>query len=299
MKSASDNAKSNEPTKRELRENLWEAFFNEAAMPDPGNELNRHKAAIEQIHLIRELSKEDRSEKERLRMFEMAMQCWSLLAAEIGDWFMSQLDIVGIPNSVPSGLDPSGPSGRVLLEGMLSVQEANRGSPLHRRALDPASIFLPRPQALQLLEALEALDAGEVRPLFQATATGRHGDTKTWDDMRNRALEHVAFLVGQGVKKGIARARVGAAMKNVSVNTLKTWERTAIVNPPILCGIELANKAGDLAVMLQSNPKYAEIGSGKSIDAGQWAKLKELTQEEDLLTFGARYATANGRRHNS
>ena len=113
--------------------------------------------------------------------------------------------------------------------------------------------------------------------------------------MRHRALEHIAFLVGQGVGKGKAQKRVGDLMGGVSVNTLKGWEKNAGIDARYQIG--LAEKAGKLSLLLAGNPDYAKIGSGNAIDGYEAAKLQDLT-EEDPSAFGAKYSEKHGHRHN-
>jgi hypothetical protein len=114
--------------------------------------------------------------------------------------------------------------------------------------------------------------------------------------MRQRALEHVAFLVGQGVTKGSALDRVGECT-GVSPNTLKGWEKIAKARRPAWLQIELAEKAGELSIKLLSDPDFAKIGSGNTMDGYEFAKLEDLTKE-DLATFGMRYSERHGHRHN-
>ena len=287
-KSSSGSPNTNEPTNTELRENLWESYFKNSVPPD---EMGRHVGAIEMLHAIRDrLNNAGTTQEHRLNGVALALGVWSLLAAEIGAWIIEELGKSEWPLPEP---DDSGKSERVKLLGMLTLQEAV-GSPLHRKSLDPSTIFLPQWQALKLIEALAALDQGEVRPLFEPKATGRHGGAK-WDDMRHRALAHIAFLVGQGVGKGKAQKRVGDLMGGVSVNTLKGWEKNAGIDARYQIG--LAEKVGKLSLLLPGNPDYAKIGSGNAIDGYEAAKLKELT-EEDLAAFGARYRREYGNRHN-
>lgn len=292
MKKTSNGCNANAPTNAELRENLWEAYFGRADTAVPPDEMGRHVGAIEMLHAIRDrLNNAGTTQEHRLNGVAVALGVWSLLAAEIGAWIIEELGKSEWPLSEP---DDSGKSERVKLLGMLTLQEAV-GSPLHRKSLDPSTIFLPRWQALKLIEALAALDQGEVRPLFEPKATGRHGGAK-WDGMRHRALEHIAFLVGQGVGKGRAQKRVGDQM-GVSTNTLKGWDRSMSTSLEAQHQIGLAKRAGKLSVQLSSDPNYAKIGSGNAMDGHEAAKLRDLT-EEDLSAFAAKYSEEYGRRHN-
>src|SRR4051794_32160714 len=104
---------------------------------------------------------------------------------------------------------------------------------------DATPVLLPRRLFICLKDALEALDKGEVHPVFKPTAEGRHGESWTWDKMRARAVEHIVFLHGQGVQPRIARQRVGAAMK-VPPETLRKWEQDQSLG----ANVESARKAG-------------------------------------------------------
>ena len=288
MKKNSDSA--TEPTNADLRDNLWEAYFKRSGRADPSDGLARHVGAIEQLHVLREFNK-TAAQEDRLFGVTMALELWSLMASEIGEWIIQELKQSGV--SLPQPDDPADLE-RAKLKYILSLQEASRGPPQHRQSLDPATFFMPRWQALKLIEALEALDEGEVRPLFQPGATGRHSSPKRWDEMRYRALEHVAFLVGQGVGKGDAQKRVGENMK-APWNTLKDWEKRASAQTAVQRRLDLAKRAGKLAVILSDDPDYAKAGK---MDAHEAAKLDDLANVEDLAAFGARYFAAYGHRHN-
>jgi hypothetical protein len=293
-KASSGSPNTNEPTNTELRENLWEPYFKRSGYPVPPDDLTRHLGAIEQLHSIRDILVNNAvtQEQHRLSGVAMALEVWSLLAAEIGAWIIDELGKSGWPLPEPDDLAKNE---RAKLYGMLLAQETGRRVPLHQGAFDPVTFFLPRWQALKLMEALLALDEGEVRPLFEPADKGRHGEAKQWDDMRQRALEHIAFLVGQGFGKGKAQKRVGDQMGGVSTNTLKDWENGASIEARRQ--IEIAKRAGELSVLLSSDPNYAKVGSGNAMDGFEAAKLEDLTKE-DLSAFGARYSEKHGHRHN-
>src|SRR3954464_14028714 len=100
--------------------------------------------------------------------------------------------------------------------------------------------------------------------------------------MRARAVEHVMFLHGQGVKLRIARQRVDTAMK-VSPETLRPWERDESLG----ANIEATRKAGAYKAQLEINPKHCE-DDGHSVDAHALALFIAL-RDEPLAAFGERY----------
>jgi hypothetical protein len=77
---------------------------------------------------------------------------------------------------------------------------------------------------LPLIHALEALNAGEVDPLFHPERKGRRGKAYRLDGLRAMAIQHVYFLVGCGEKKHVALKNVANKL-NVEVETIRTWEK--------------------------------------------------------------------------
>ena len=131
-----------------------------------------------------------------------------------------------------------------------------------------------------------------MHPVFRPTAEGRHDEPWTWDKMRARAVEYVAFLHGQGVQLRIARQRVGAAMK-VAPETLRQWERDQSVG----ANVETAREAGAYKARLEINPKHCE-DDGQSVDAHALA-LFIAFRDEPLVAFGERYRQRFGPRHHT
>src|SRR5262249_52933903 len=75
-----------------------------------------------------------------------------------------------------------------------------------------------------LSRALEALNAGEVDPLFHPERTGRRGKPHQLDGLRAMAIGHVYFHMGSGEKKHVALENVAEKLK-VSVETIRSWEK--------------------------------------------------------------------------
>ena len=83
--------------------------------------------------------------------------------------------------------------------------------------------FLPSDLASQATMGLQALDMGEIQPLFQKTVTGKHGLPYTLAYTRLRALEHVEFRRGcEGLTDEKALEHV-AEEYGVGLNTVKAW----------------------------------------------------------------------------
>ncbi|MCJ2043063.1 hypothetical protein MKK58_00640 [Methylobacterium sp. J-078] len=161
---------------------------------------------------------------------------------------------------------------------------------LHHKGIDPVALMLPRWVAQAIADGFDGLAQGQTLPIFQAAPSTKKGDAYTWDKMRLRAVQHVAFLVGSGSTKKSAQNRVELATK-IKAGTLRDWETDLKKGYLEKFQIEWARKAGELSVILEYNPKYAEA-DGNTIDVNVHAILLE-TQREPLSTFGLRYRSHN------
>lgn len=160
------------------------------------------------------------------------------------------------------------------------------GGAVHREAVDPVAVMLPRWLAKSISDGLEALHRGEVQPIFQPTTGGQHGQAFTWEKMRLRAVQHVAFFSGTGSTKKSARQRVELATK-IKSDTLRDWEIDLKKKPLERFMIEWARRAGELSLVLEHTPDYAK-SDGNSMDGDAYAVLLEL-KREPLGAFGLRY----------
>ncbi|MEH2569652.1 hypothetical protein [Bradyrhizobium sp. AZCC 2289] len=270
------------PIKAERRNELWEAYLRPVDVPsDP---LERHKTALEKLHLLKalhlsEVGSDDVDKTKRI--LANAFPLWSLISAEIGEWILSCI------HDVTGGVPDGDLYDRVRLGSLLKMQEAASGPPTHRDALDPATVIIPRQFLLEITDALLALDRGEVRPIFEHRVTGEHGAPHAWSTARTLALEHVAFLVGQGVKKGIAQARVGAAI-GASKGTLEDWEKKEKQTNGFDETWRVAKEAGALSIAATRSP---------TMDSHVLYKMNQL-QSGTLRTFGEHYKKHFGSRHN-
>jgi hypothetical protein len=94
-----------------------------------------------------------------------------------------------------------------------------------RRVLAALLPYMPGlPRALDLAEGLEGLNFGEALPLVTPVKDGKHASHYTLAKLKLRALCHVAFQCGQGVKKYIAIECVADAY-GCGADTVENWER--------------------------------------------------------------------------
>jgi hypothetical protein len=266
-------------------ERLWESIFEFVGQPFPENDAKKHHAALEHIHVLISMLADPSCKDHKDKIVAWILEIFQLIAVDIGKPLMEVIK----PDDIP--LD------RIRLLFLLNYQ-AQCITPTHRDDLDPTAVLLPRGLLNELIHSLKALNKGEVSAMLEPNAVSRHGDAYSWDLARIRAIEHVAFLVGQGVSKGVAQRRVAAAMRKVSWETLKSWEKQAKSDLSASREIASAEDAGRLSVTFATNPSFGLPGSGDKLDATVLAKLHEL-QRESLFEFGARYAEEFGQRHNS
>jgi hypothetical protein len=160
------------------------------------------------------------------------------------------------------------------------------GGALHQKGIDPVPVLLPRWVAQAVLDGFDGLAHGETQPIFQAAPSTRKGDAYTWNKMRLRAVQHVAFLVGYGSTKKSAQQRVSLAT-NIKVGTLRDWETDFKKGPVEKFQIQWAKGAGELSAVLEHNPNYAS-SDGNSLDGSAYALLLDM-QREPLGEFGRKY----------
>lgn len=268
---------------------LWDAFVLGLSSGPSGED--RLESALRLLRACRHIFEEATAasdEDRALGALNHGRAIWTLIAVEAADW------LVDTP-----GLDVANESrwserARAVLIGQLYFA-TTAIPPTHRAAIDPVPVMLPKWLFSRLVDAMEALDKGEVHPIVQPAAGGRHDAPWTWDMMRARALEHVAFLHGQGVALQIARRRVGAAMK-VAAATLRAWEtecRRSVYN--LNARIATARDAGDIKARRDQG---GDETPSESADANALALLQSV-QEESLSEFAARYRERFGQRHHT
>ncbi|WP_267428623.1 hypothetical protein [Methylobacterium sp. GC_Met_2] len=275
-----------EAWKKARLDELWDSYLPTSA--DEGANESRSIRAIEAIASARgdwEAARAQHDIVGAIVATSRARMLWQLLSIEIGGWIAE--DDVGNTALERASLLGS----RFELKGNLT-SHSEAGPHPHRPAVDPVPVLLPRWVLTELRTALAALDEGETHDIVRPIATGRHGNAWSQDQMRAGALEHVAFLHGQGQTKKIAQQRVAAQM-NVPATTLRDWERDILLRG----GCEAAFEAGKLKIIFDDNPNYAE-GDGKSVDSSALARLVQFRSGPSLADFGKAYREKFGDRHN-
>jgi hypothetical protein len=280
-----------EAWKMARRDELWDAYVHKVPEIDlPAGTQDRALQAVEMLRLLHSVYNDafDANDVD-LAMHTAARGrvVWQLLTYEFGDWLLDG----PLPNISVAQPEEWEGFERVALQYILRIHEELGPHP-HRPALDPVSVQIPRWLLQKLAGALEALGDGEVQDMVRPTVAGRHGNAWSWDRMRSGALEHVAFLQGQGQTKKVAQQRVAARM-GIPPTTLRDWER----DDGLRNGCEAAYEAGKLKIIFEDDPKYAE-SDGRSVDSSALARLVKFRSEPSLADFAAAYREKFGRRHN-
>jgi hypothetical protein len=270
---------------------LWDAYVLKVPDVDLSDRAqDRVVLAVEMLRMLRTLYEEAEQAGDEDRAMHAAARgrmVWQLLSLEFGDWL---LDGAGLSRSLTQAEGWDGQE-RAALKFILLIHEELGPHP-HRPAVDPVPVLLPRLLLQNLAGALEALDDGEVQDVVRPAVAGRHGNAWSWDRMRAGALEHVAFLHGQGQTKKVAQQRVAARM-GIPATTLRDWERDGAIKG----GYEAAFEAGKLKIIFEDEPKYAE-GDGRTVDSSALARLHRFKSELSLADFGQAYKAKFGSRHN-
>lgn len=275
-----------EAWKKARLDELWESYL--PALADEGANEPRAIRAIEAIASARRDWEAAQAQQDIVGVVMAtgrARMLWQLLSIEVGDWIAD--DRLGLSPLQPGSLLGS----RYELADNLA-RHSESGPHPHRPAVDPVPVLLPRWVLIELRAALAALDEGETLDIVRPVASGRHGSAWSQDLMRATALQHVAFLHGQGQTKKVAQQRVAARM-NIPATTLRDWER----DEALKSGCEVAYEAGKLKNILDDDPKYAE-GDGNSVDSGVLARLIQFRSDPSLAEFGRAYREKFGDRHN-
>lgn len=277
-----------EDWKRARLDELWEAYLPGALKDDSSGEKSKLITCIEAIFHARSDHRFAKNRNDSLTMLLMASKArilWQLLSSELCEWMIE--DGVILTPAIRSDWDHPRTALIALLDNC-----GDDNSSLHLPAIDPAPILLPRWALNELRSALAALNEGEVHQLVKPDGGGRHGDAWTWDQMRACALEHVAFLHGQGTAKQLARRRV-SAQTGISEGALRDWERSEQLNG----GFRDALEAGRLKIVFEDDPRHAE-GDGNTISANALARLNRFKTDPSLADFGKAYRQQFGHRHN-
>lgn len=281
-----------EAWKQARLDELWEAVFGSFRELMQSSSKSRRDVAVEILSKYQDQAGRKRetgdydagqSQDDHFQRAVTAYLVWQLMSLEMAEWSLGEIS--GFKSMSASGASPRSKL-RVSLRSQVEVQW-----PSHSRAIDPMPLFLPRPLVLDLIQALEALDRGEVLPMVTPVATGRHDASWSWDAMRTRALQYVEFYRGQGHSKKHARSIVAIAT-GVSTNTLRDWDSSVKPTEPI----QPAFEAGRIKILIEINPNYATAESG-AVDADGYFYLRNQLAQP-LSDFGREYQERHGRRHN-
>lgn len=269
------------PTKEELIESLWEAYV----YPHSGNETDRIGRALAAFQNRRKLFQEAREAgrtEEALVAQGDGRAIIALLNNELANW------LIDLPES-PSFA--SADTWEKKERTALIALDALRGAampPTHSEAIDPVALLLPNWLHAKLIQALHALEDGEIQPILKPRKTGKHGPSFTIYRFRVRALQHVAFLKGRhGSLTKAAQYEVGVAI-GVPARTLEDWDvelRKEYDDYDEVMGEAFA--AGEFARKRTYDPTFAR-GDGNHVDSHVHDIFLQIEQEP-LAEFGARY----------
>lgn len=173
----------------------------------------------------------------------------------------------------------------ILLKDIASV------SSRYRRALvalvEAQSNLFPTLAAKSLADALLALELGEVQPILAPKMTGKHGNAFTLWHHRLDAVCRWRYLVGQGVRSGVALARVADAF-GCAAATVRSWEGRLpkeLGSKLVECSLDRAQRAGELAAKISSLPEDEPID-------GMAAHFHDVYTRTSLRTAGLTYRNA-------
>ena len=262
---------------------LWDALVLPLVKSPPDSQEERELALLAAFQHYR-LSAKSAAELEApyshiewARAIEKGRIIWTLLASEPGCMISSLHPLEKITREdIESG---SPEEDRAAIIDMLR----DLTSRFFSDGLDLAGIVLPRRLANDLRKALIALDFGTALPLLAPSSGGSKYSLAV---MRMRAVEHVQFLAGQGIKLNKARARVGSAIGHPA-STLRDWEGEIKKDVMGKLHLRRAHAAGELDRLLDSNPDYGK-NDGNSIDIDVLRTLEELWAEP-LKIFGLKW----------
>ena len=106
---------------------------------------------------------------------------------------------------------------------------------------------MPMNISVDIREALEALELGEVSPILKPKTRGLHGRAYTLAKLRMNAVVYAHYLVGKGVSRANAYKRVASVLA-VSDFTIKSWRERdvpAVLGKSVIeAHIEEGKKAG-------------------------------------------------------
>ena len=216
-----------------------------------------------------------------------AFKLWVLMSDKCAGWAQEQL-LGDVIRDASAGF---GPHDQTVLKGLFESSILAM-PPTHRSALSHIATLLPTDLLGRLVDALNALGQDEVQPLFEPIRVQRHCAGWTWDQARIRAVEHVYFLVGYGMKKGDARRKVASKI-GASPATIRHWDEKELpcrYGKDLIFWRETARAAGELDFTLKDNPG----GWPGNVDAHAFA-FRERLKDEPLSEFAEKFEIFEGR----
>lgn len=211
-----------------------------------------------------------------------ALFIWRMLSNNLVGWALEQ-----IQSAAPAAYSMSPKQKQKFILYLLSMHEV--ATPPHMRTEVLPAVMFPREVYDELREALEALDLGETLPLLTPESTGKHGAAYTILKEQIRALEHVEFLVGRGMKKGVAEEMVARAY-GASVERLRTWRKRELrqtLGDHLDRRLSDACAAGKLALHIESTGSWPAEPPDATV-----AYMRDQLSADPLLVAARRYRDA-------
>jgi hypothetical protein len=109
----------------------------------------------------------------------------------------------------------------------------------------------------ELQSALFALNYGQQEPLVRPEPTRRQGNPVQLLLLKLRALQHVNFHMGKGLKKYRAQQLVAGELGQ-SVETLRSWEKLLLADDDLAMDLRAAQLAGEIEKDL-ANDSISEL----------------------------------------
>lgn len=150
--------------------------------------------------------------------------------------------------------------------------------------------MFPRSVESDVPDALRALNFGETRPAVTPEKTGRHGPAFSLDSLRFRAVEHVAYLNGTGLKKEAAQHLV-ALKFGVDEGTVKGWAKRL---PDTFISKSLLDKRLDFAK--QMGRRSSRLGTSSTTDSADPIAeyYRQRFEANDLDAWGHEFRALTG-----
>lgn len=221
-----------------------------------------------------ELERLPDGDERRLHLALHALAAVRLWANIHADWALEELEA----QRPRPGDDDEAQARRVALQWYMEMPE----TPLPPQQREDTWCMVPLPAAIRrdLSDALDALNEGELRPLFQpVSGAGRRQAWTEWQH-RFRACQHVQFLIGRGVSEAKAVQRVASAYGcNDSPDTVRKWRQRIIERDSTARErLDEARRAGELHTRLEDDPEFGRR-DGEAIDANELHTRNELASE--------------------